>query len=142
MSTIGNIIWIMCGGIWMSLGWVLAGVIMYLTVIGIPWGRSCFVIAGFTLLPFGREAVPRKEVTGQDDMGTGVAGMVGNIVWLLLAGWWLAVGHIVAAIVSCVTVIGIPFGLQHFKLAKISLLPVGKTIVPKAIVARKTAVGQ
>ena len=142
MSTIGNIIWIMCGGIWMSLGWVLAGVIMYLTVIGIPWGRSCFVIAGFTLLPFGHEAVPRKEVTGQDDMGTGVAGMVGNIVWLLLAGWWLAVGHIVAGIVSCVTVIGIPFGLQHFKLAKISLLPVGKTIVPKAIVARKTAVGQ
>lgn len=142
MSTIGNIIWIMCGGIWMSLGWVLAGVIMYLTVIGIPWGRSCFVIAGFTLLPFGHEVVPRKEVTGQDDMGTGVAGMVGNIVWLLLAGWWLAVGHIVAAIVSCVTVIGIPFGLQHFKLAKISLLPVGKTIVPKAIVARKTAVGQ
>lgn len=140
MSTIGNIIWIVCGGIWMSLGWVLAGVIMYLTVIGIPWGRSCFVIAKFTLFPFGHEAVSREEVTGQRDMGTGVAGALGNIVWLLLAGWWLAVGHIVAAIVCCLTVIGIPFGLQHFKLAGISLVPVGKTIVPKGIIARKTAV--
>ena len=136
MSTIGNIIWIVLGGIWMSLGWVIAGVVMYLTVIGIPWGRSCFVIAEFTLLPFGREAVPRELVTGRDDVGTGDAGIVGNIVWLLLAGWWLALGHVVTGIGTCLTVIGIPFGIQHFKLAGISLMPIGKTIVPKEVAAR------
>ena len=136
MSTIGNIIWIVLGGIWMSLGWVIAGVVMYLTVIGIPWGRSCFVIAEFTLLPFGREAVPRELVTGRDDVGTGDAGMVGNIVWLLLAGWWLALGHVVTGIGTCLTVIGIPFGIQHFKLAGISLMPIGKTIVPKEVATR------
>ncbi len=136
MSTIGNIIWIVLGGVWMSLGWVIAGVVMYLTVIGIPWGRSCFVIAEFTLLPFGREAVPRELVTGRDDVGTGDAGIVGNIVWLLLAGWWLALGHVVTGIGTCLTVIGIPFGIQHFKLAGISLMPIGKTILPKEVVAR------
>ena len=136
MSTIGNIIWIVLGGVWMSLGWVIAGVIMYLTVIGIPWGRSCFVIAGFTLLPFGNEAVPRELVTGRDDVGTGDAGLVGNIIWLLLAGWWLALGHVVAGVTTSLTVIGIPFGIQHFKLAGISLMPIGKTIVPKEVAAQ------
>ena len=136
MSVIGNIIWILLGGIWMSLGWVIASVIMYLTVIGIPWGRSCFVIAGFALFPFGHEGVSRKQVTGRDDLGRGSAGMVGNIVWLLLAGWWLALGHLVTGLIVCLTVIGIPFGIQHFKLAGISLMPVGKTIVPKQIAAQ------
>ena len=116
MSTIGNIIWILLGGIWMSLGWVVAGVIMYVTVVGIPWGRSCFVIARFTLFPFGHEAVSRRQVTGEDDLGTGTAGMVGNVVWLLLAGWWLALGHLATGLIVCLTVIGIPFGIQHFKL--------------------------
>ena len=136
MSTIGNIIWILLGGIWMSLGWVAAGVIMYLTVIGIPWGRSCFVIAGFTLYPFGHEAVSRKEVRGRDDVGTGSVGMAGNIVWLLLAGWWLALGHLVAGLTTYLTVIGIPFGIQHFKLAGVSLMPIGKTIVPQQVAAQ------
>ena len=136
MSTIGNIIWILLGGIWMSLGWAIAGVVMYLTVIGIPWGRSCFVIAQFTLLPFGHEAVPRELVTGRDDVGTGDAGLIGNIVWLLLAGWWLALGHVVTGIGLCLTVIGIPFGIQHFKLAGMSLMPIGKTIVPKEVGSR------
>ena len=136
MSTIGNIIWILLGGIWMSIGWVIAGAIMYVTVIGIPWGRSCFVIARFTLFPFGHEAVSRRAVTGQEDLGTGSAGLLGNIVWLLLAGWWLALGHVLAGLATCLTVIGIPFGIQHFKLAGISLMPVGKTIVPKELAAR------
>ena len=136
MSTIGNIIWILLGGIWMSLGWAIAGVVMYLTVIGIPWGRSCFVIAQFTLLPFGHEAVPRELVTGRDDVGTGDAGLIGNIVWLLLAGWWLALGHAATGIGLCLTIIGIPFGIQHFKLAGISLMPIGKTIVPKEVGSR------
>ena len=136
MSTIGNIIWILLGGIWMSLGWAIAGVVMYLTVIGIPWGRSCFVIAQFTLLPFGHEAVPRELVTGRDDVGTGDAGLIGNIVWLLLAGWWLALGHVATGIGLCLTIIGIPFGIQHFKLAGMSLMPIGKTIVPKEVGSR------
>ena len=136
MSTIGNIIWILLGGIWMSIGWVIAGMIMYVTVIGIPWGRSCFVIARFTLFPFGHEAVSRRTVTGLEDLGTGSAGMLRNIVWLLLAGWWLALGHVLAGLAMCLTIIGIPFGIQHFKLAGISLMPVGQTIVPKGIAAR------
>ncbi len=136
MSTIGNIIWILLGGIWMSIGWVIAGLIMYVTVIGIPWGRSCFVIARFTLFPFGHEAVSRRRVSGQEDIGTGAAGMLGNTVWLLLAGWWLALCHVATGLIVCLTVIGIPFGMQHFKLAGISLMPVGKTIVPKEMAAR------
>lgn len=136
MSTIGNIIWILLGGIWMSIGWVIAGAIMFVTIIGIPWGRSCFVIARFTLFPFGHEAVSRRTVTGQEDLGTGIAGVLGNIVWLLLAGWWLALGHVLAGLAMCLTIIGIPFGIQHFKLAGISLMPVGQTIVPKGITAR------
>ena len=136
MSTIGNIIWILLGGIWMSIGWVIAGAIMFVTIIGIPWGRSCFVIARFTLFPFGHEAVSRRTVSGREDLGTGIAGVLGNIVWLLLAGWWLALGHVLAGVAMCLTVIGIPFGIQHFKLAGISLMPVGQTIVPKGITAR------
>ena len=80
--------------------------------------------------------MPRELVTGGDDVGTGDAGIVGNIVWLLLAGWWLALGHVVTGIATCLTVIGIPFGIQHFKLAGISLMPIGKTIVPKEVAAR------
>ena len=81
---------------------------------------------------------------GQDDLGTGIAGVAGNIVWLLLAGWWLALGHLVAGVITCLTVIGIPFGIQHFKLAGVSLMPMGKSIVPKQVAAqlRKGQLGQ
>jgi uncharacterized membrane protein YccF (DUF307 family) len=133
MKAIGNFIWFVFGGILMGLGWYVAGLIMFVTVIGIPWGKSCFVIGTFTFFPFGKEAISRKDLTGQEDVGTGAMGMLGNVVWFLLAGWWLAIGHLCSALVSCITIIGIPFGLQHLKLAGISLAPVGKTIVQKEV---------
>ena len=88
-----NLLWIVTGGIWMAAGWLLAAVIMAITIIGLPWTRAAFNIALYTLLPFGQRAVSRAEYTGSDDIGTGPLGVLGNIVWLLLAGWWLALGH-------------------------------------------------
>ena len=128
MRTIGNLIWLVLGGFWMGLGWWLAGVLMALSIIGLPWARSCFVIGHLCFLPFGREAVDRKQLTGRDDLGTGVLGLVGNIVWFVFAGVWLFIGHVLAAIACFVTIIGIPFGLAHLKLARCALAPVGKTI--------------
>ena len=105
-------------------------VIMAITIIGIPWARAAFNIAAYTLLPFGQSAVSRDEHLGRDDVGTGPLGLIGNIVWLVLAGWWLALGHLVAAIVFAITIIGIPFAWAHLKLAGIALWPIGKMIVP------------
>jgi uncharacterized membrane protein YccF (DUF307 family) len=133
MSAIGNFIWFLTGGILMGLGWWFAGLIMYITIIGIPWGKSCFVIGNFSFFPFGKEAINRKELTHKDDTGTGGFGTLGNIIWFLLAGWWLAIGHLLSAVFSAITIIGIPFSLQHIKLAGISLSPVGKTIVSKEV---------
>src|ERR1700739_2874564 len=94
-----NLLWLFCGGIWMAAGWLLAAVIMAITIIGIPWARAAFNIAGYTLLPFGQRAVSRADYLGQHDVGTGPFGFIGNIIWLILAGWWLALGHLIAAIV-------------------------------------------
>ncbi len=115
----------------MGLGWWLCGVIALLTIVGIPWARACFVLGAFSFFPFGSEAVDRRGHTGRADVGTGALGTLGNIIWFLLAGFWLAIGHISAAIVCFVSIIGIPFGLQHLKLAQLALFPIGKTIVPK-----------
>lgn len=135
MRTIGNLIWFVFGGIFMGLGWWLAGVVMFLSIVGIPWGRSCFVIGNFSFFPFGQEAISRRELTGKDDIGTGALGTVGNIVWFVLAGMWLAIGHIVSAVLNFMTIIGIPFGIQHLKLAGLAFAPVGKTIVSKEVAA-------
>ncbi|XXQ67926.1 YccF domain-containing protein [Neisseriaceae bacterium B1] len=130
MSTILNILWVVLGGFLMALGWWFAGILMAITIIGLPWARACFVIGQFSLWPFGREAVDRSMVSGED-LGTGALGFIGNVIWFILAGWWLAIGHVTAALANFVTIIGIPFGVQHLKLAMISLSPVGKTIVDK-----------
>jgi uncharacterized membrane protein YccF (DUF307 family) len=123
-------IWILVGGAWMALGWVIAAVIMAITIIGLPWARAAFNIAVYTLLPFGQRAVSRELVTGEHDIGTGPLGLIGNLIWLVLAGWWLALGHLVTAVVLAVTIIGIPFAWAHLKLAGIALWPIGKVIVP------------
>lgn len=125
-----NILWILFGGLWMAAGWVVAGIIMAITIIGLPWARAAFNIAGYTLLPFGQRAVRRDLVTGQQDIGTGALGLIGNLIWLVLAGWWLALGHLLTAIALAVTIVGIPFAWAHLKLAGIALWPIGKIIIP------------
>jgi uncharacterized membrane protein YccF (DUF307 family) len=126
-----NLLWIVCGGAWMAAGWLLASVIMAITIIGIPWARAAFNIAAYTLLPFGQTAVSRADYFGQEDTGTGPLGFIGNLVWLVLAGWWLALGHLITAILLAVTIIGIPFAWAHLKLAGLALWPIGKMIVPR-----------
>lgn len=133
MSTIGNFIWFILGGVIMGLAWWLFGLLAFITIIGIPWGKACFVIGHFTFFPFGKEAISRNELTGKTDIGTGFFGLIGNIIWFLLAGIWLALGHIASAILCFVTIIGIPFGIQHLKLAGVSLFPIGKKIVSKEL---------
>ena len=129
MSILLNLLWIICGGLWMAVGWIVAAVIMAITIIGLPWARAAFNIASYALLPFGRKAVSRAEHLGTHDIGTGLLGFLGNVIWLVLAGWWLALGHLITAILLAVTIIGIPFAWAHLKLAGIALWPVGKMIV-------------
>jgi uncharacterized membrane protein YccF (DUF307 family) len=131
MRFIGNVLWFVFGGLLMGLGWWLAGAICAITIIGIPWAKSCFVIGQFTFFPFGKEAISRAEINGNGDIGTGVLGTIANVVWFLVAGIWLAIGHVFAAFACFITIIGIPFGIQHLKLAMLALAPVGKTIVSK-----------
>lgn len=135
MSTIGNVIWFIFGGLVMGVAWFFFGLLAFITIVGIPWGRSCFVIAGFSFFPFGKEAIARNELSQIEDIGTGTLGLIGNVVWFIFAGIWLAIGHLVSAVACFITIIGIPFALQHLKLAGISLLPVGKTIVTKEVAA-------
>ncbi|WP_073480332.1 YccF domain-containing protein [Streptoalloteichus hindustanus] len=116
-----NVIWLVFGGLLMALGYLLAGVICCVLVVTIPFGIASFRMAAYTLWPFGRTVVDRP--------GSGVGSALGNIVWLVVAGWWLALGHIVTGIAQCVTVVGIPLGVGNFKLVPVSLLPLGKEIV-------------
>ncbi len=129
LQLILNLLWILTGGVWMAAGWLLAAVLMAVTIIGIPWTRAAFNIAAYTLLPFGHKAVPRSQWTGREDSGTGPLGMLGNILWLVIAGWWLALGHLITAIALALTIIGIPFAWAHLKLAGLALWPIGKVIV-------------
>jgi len=125
-----NILWLLLGGVQMAFAWLLAAVIMAITIIGLPWARAAFNIAIYTLLPFGQQAVRRDMLTGESDIGTGPLGLIGNLIWLIVAGWWLALGHVIAAVLLAVTIIGIPFAWAHLKLAGIALWPIGKVIVP------------
>jgi uncharacterized membrane protein YccF (DUF307 family) len=130
LSLLLNLAWIVFGGLWMAVGWLIASIIMAITIIGIPWARAAFNIAAYTLLPFGQRAVARDVHFGREDIGTGVLGLLGNIIWFVLAGWWLALLHLIHAIALAITIIGIPFAWAHLKLAGLALWPVGKTIVP------------
>ena len=135
MSVLGNLLWLIFGGALMGLGWWLAGLLAFISIVGIPWGKACFVIGQFAFLPFGKEAVSRRDLSGQHDIGTGALGLFGNIVWFVVVGVWLAIGHVVSAAACFVTIIGIPFAIQHLKLALMALAPIGKTIVDKELAA-------
>ena len=135
MRAIGNLIWFIFGGVLMGLGWWLVGLLALITIIGIPWGRACFVIGQFCFFPFGQEAISRKELHQKEDIGTSGFGVLGNVIWFIFAGLWLAIGHIISAVVCFLTIIGIPFGIQHLKLAGIALAPIGQTIVSVEVAA-------
>ena len=131
MRFIGNLFWFILGGFVMGLGWWFAGLICALTIVGLPWAKACFVMGQFAFVPFGKKAIDRRELTGVRDIGTGALGMLGNIIWFVFAGVWLAIGHLLSALFCFATIIGIPFGLQHLKLAGIALAPIGQTVVDK-----------
>ena len=125
MRLLGNIVWFILGGFAMGLGWWLAGILAALTIIGIPYAIAAFRIGTFSFWPFGREIVDKPD---SGEAGK-VLSLLGNIVWIIFGGLWLALGHLILALVLAVTIIGIPFAVQHLKLAHLSLTPYGKTIV-------------
>jgi len=139
MRAILNLLWFLLGGALMGLAWWAVGVLAFISIVGIPWGKACFVIGQFSFFPFGREAIARDELTQSGDIGTGALGTIGNVIWFVLAGIWLAIGHVACAIGMFVTIIGIPFGIQHLKLAGLALAPIGKTIVTKEVAAAARA---
>ena len=131
MTTLLNLIWFVLGGFIMGLGWWIAGLLCEISIVGIPWSRACFTFGGFCFFPFGREAIDRRELTGKHDIGTGTLGFLGNLIWFCVCGFWLAVGHLGSALANFATIIGIPFGVQHLKLALCAIAPIGKTVVTK-----------
>jgi uncharacterized membrane protein YccF (DUF307 family) len=117
-----NVIWLVLCGFWMAIAYAAAGLVAFILIITIPFGIASFRIANYVLWPFGRTAVPRRDA--------GVGSIIGNIIWIIVFGWWLAIGHLLTGIALCLTIIGIPLGLANFKMIPISLLPLGVRIVP------------
>lgn len=124
MRVLLNIIWLVLAGIWLALAYAVAAVVMFILIITIPFGVQAFKLAGYALWPFGRMLVPRE--------GRGAISAIGNILWFVLAGWWLALLHLFTGILQCVTIIGIPLGVANFKMAGAALVPFGKEIVSKS----------
>ena len=122
MRTIGNILWFLLAGWWLALGYAVAGVVAFILIITIPFGIASFRIAGYVVWPFGRTVVGRRDA--------GVWSLIGNIVWILVVGWELALAHLVAGALLCVTIIGIPFGIACWKMVPLALLPLGSRVVP------------
>lgn len=122
MRTLLNIVWLVFAGLWLWLGYVLAGILLCIPIITIPWAIASFRIAGYVIWPFGRTIVNKRPA--------GMASFLGNVIWLLFVGWWLALGHLASGIALCLTIIGIPLAIANFKMIPISLMPLGKDIVP------------
>jgi uncharacterized membrane protein YccF (DUF307 family) len=122
MRLIGNVLWFVLAGLWLAIGYLAAALVMFILIITIPFALQAVKLSMFALWPFGRTVVKRPDA--------GAPSLIGNILWLVLAGWWLAIGHLVTGILLCITIIGIPLGLGNFKLIPISLWPFGREIVP------------
>jgi uncharacterized membrane protein YccF (DUF307 family) len=116
-----NVIWLVFAGVWLAILYTIAALICFVLIITIPFGVAALRIAGFALWPFGRTVAKRPDA--------GVASGIGNVIWLVLCGWWLALGHLLTGIAECLTIIGIPLGLANFKLIPVSLLPLGREIM-------------
>lgn len=129
MRLLGNLIWLLFGGLVTGIGWWVAGLLAAITIVGIPFAIAALRIGAFTFWPFGREVVDRPE----PDEAWKLLVLIGNIVWILLGGIWLALAHLFFALLLAVTIIGIPFALQHLKLAQLSLTPYGKRIVTRPL---------
>ncbi|WP_040157770.1 YccF domain-containing protein [Nigerium massiliense] len=121
MRTLLNIVWLLTGGIWLALGYFLAGILACLAIVTLPAGVASFRLARYALWPFGKTVVDRHDA--------GVGSAVVNVIWLVLAGWWLALGHILSAVAQAVTIVGLPLAVANLKLIPISLAPFGKRIV-------------
>ncbi|ASR38210.1 hypothetical protein BAY61_27995 [Prauserella marina] len=122
MRTLLNVIWLVLAGFWLAIGYVVAGIICCILIVTIPFGLASFRIANYALWPFGRTLADRRDA--------GAPSLIGNLIWLIFAGWWLAIGHLVTGFLLCVTIIGIPLGIGNFKMIPVSLLPLGREIVP------------
>jgi len=129
VNLILNVLWFVFGGFITGLSWLLGALLLAITIAGLPWARAAGRIGLFAFAPFGRRIVDRREITGRDDLGSGGLGVLLNIVWFVLGGWHIALAHVLVGGTLCLTIIGIPFGYQHFKLALIALAPVGKSVV-------------
>jgi uncharacterized membrane protein YccF (DUF307 family) len=129
MTFVLNVLWFILGG-WLSgLSWLVAALLLAVTVVGLPWAIAAARIGLFSFAPFGRRVTSRREVTGRDDLGTGPLGLVLNLVWLVLGGWYVALLHVLIGLAILPAIITIPFSIQHFKLARIAFAPVGTTVV-------------
>jgi len=122
LNAILNVIWLVLCGLWMALAYVVAGLICFVLIITIPFGIGAFRIANYVLWPFGRTIEPRRQA--------GAGALIGNIIWIILFGWWLALGHLVTGIAMCLTIVGIPLGIASFKIIPVTLVPLGVQIVP------------
>jgi uncharacterized membrane protein YccF (DUF307 family) len=127
VNAVLNVIWLVLAGFWLALGYVLAGVICCILIVTIPFGIASFRMANYALWPFGRTVVSKPR--------SGALSVIGNVIWLIAAGWWLALGHVLTGIAQCVTIIGIPLGIANFKMIPIALVPLGKDIIPTADLA-------
>ena len=121
MRTLLNLIWLIFGGLWLAIGYFVAGIVACILIITIPFGIASFRMAAFALWPFGKTIVAKPTA--------GLGSAIGNVIWFVLCGWWLAIVHVVTGVLLCVTIIGIPLGLANFKLIPVSLLPFGREIV-------------
>ncbi|HEY2081072.1 MAG TPA: YccF domain-containing protein [Streptosporangiaceae bacterium] len=124
LAAILNVIWVVLEGLWMAIAYVIVGIVCFILIITIPFGIASWRIAGYVLWPFGR-TIERRP-------GAGIASVIGNVLWLILFGWWLALGHLIAGVLLCLTVIGIPLGLASFKIIPVTLVPLGVRIVPSS----------